>query len=60
MDRMSPQHSPFSHLPAFDEESGDVNIVIKTPKGKRNKFEFDHERAVQAGWDAACCGGFSV
>jgi inorganic pyrophosphatase len=27
-------------LPAFDAESGDLNVIIDTPKGNRNKFEW--------------------
>ncbi|MBV9211585.1 MAG: inorganic diphosphatase [Acidobacteria bacterium] len=33
----------FSALAAFDKESGDLNVVIETPKGSRNKFNFDEE-----------------
>lgn len=29
------------HLPIHDEESGDLNVVIETPKGSRNKFDYD-------------------
>lgn len=28
-------------LPPFDRESGDLNVVIETPKGCRNKYAFD-------------------
>jgi inorganic pyrophosphatase len=28
-------------LPAFDAETGDLNVVIETPKGSRNKFSYD-------------------
>lgn len=30
-------------LPPFDVESGDLNVVIDTPKGSRNKYAFDFE-----------------
>lgn len=30
-------------LPAFDAETGDLNVVIETPKGSRNKFSYDEE-----------------
>ena len=30
-------------LDAFDEESGDLNAVIETPKGSRNKYTFDEK-----------------
>jgi inorganic pyrophosphatase len=28
-------------LPAFDKESGDLNVIIETPKGSRAKFSYD-------------------
>ena len=31
-------------LTAFDEESGELNVVIETPKGSRNKYTFDAKR----------------
>lgn len=30
-------------LAAFDEESGDLNVIIETPKGSRNKFNYDEK-----------------
>lgn len=36
--------SRISSLPPFDEESGDLNVVIETPQGSRNKFKFDEEQ----------------
>ena len=33
--------SPFSKLPSFDKESGDLNVVSETPKGCRNKYAFE-------------------
>ncbi|HXT10497.1 MAG TPA: inorganic diphosphatase [Candidatus Angelobacter sp.] len=30
-------------LPAFDVETGDLNVVIETPKGSRSKFSYDEE-----------------
>ena len=33
-------------LPAFDEESGHVNAIIDTPKGSRNKFEYDQKLGI--------------
>ena len=32
---------PFADLPAFDPESDDLNVIIETPKGSRNKFKYD-------------------
>jgi inorganic pyrophosphatase len=34
---------PFSKLPSFDSETGDLHVVIDTPKGSRNKFAWDEE-----------------
>jgi len=34
------QH-PSATLPAFDPESGDLNAVVETIKGSRNKFAYD-------------------
>ncbi len=33
-----------SKLPARDAETGDVNVIIDTPKGDRNKYKYDQER----------------
>ena len=30
-------------LKPFDPQSGDLNVVIETPKGSRNKFAYDLE-----------------
>ena len=35
---------PISKLPAIDRESGDLNVIIDTPKGSRNKFSWDEKR----------------
>jgi inorganic pyrophosphatase len=37
---MAPLH-PITALPAFDAESGDLNAVVETTKGSRNKCTFD-------------------
>jgi inorganic pyrophosphatase len=39
-------NSPFARLPAFDPDSGTLNVVIETPKGHRNKFKFDEGRGL--------------
>jgi inorganic pyrophosphatase len=36
--------NPISKLPPFDRESGDLNVIIDTPKGSRNKFAWDEKR----------------
>ena len=33
--------NPFDKLSPFDEASGDLNVIIETPKGSRNKYAFD-------------------
>ena len=33
-------------LKPFDEESGDLNVVIETPKGCRNKYKFDEKTEI--------------
>jgi inorganic pyrophosphatase len=35
-----------SDLPAFDADGDTLNAVIETPKGSRNKFDFDPERGL--------------
>ncbi|HEY7162456.1 MAG TPA: inorganic diphosphatase [Acidobacteriota bacterium] len=30
-------------LPPFDEESGNLNVIVDTPQGSRNKFKYDPE-----------------
>ena len=37
------QGALFSRLGAFSEDSKHVNVVIETPQGSRNKFNFDEE-----------------
>ncbi len=33
-------------LPLIDDDSGDLNVVVETPKGSRNKYKYDTERGV--------------
>ena len=33
-------------LAAFDEETGDLNAVIETPRGSRNKYKFDEKTGI--------------
>src|ERR1044072_9986204 len=35
-----------SSLPAFDADSKDLNVLIETPKGSRNKFKYDEKRGL--------------
>jgi inorganic pyrophosphatase len=36
--------NPFTDLPALEE--GLINVIIETPKGKRNKYKYDEEKRV--------------
>jgi inorganic pyrophosphatase len=40
MARTSPAHVALSETPTFDDE-GDLRVVIETPKGSRNKYDYD-------------------
>jgi inorganic pyrophosphatase len=37
---------PYAKLPAFDPETGNLNVVIDTPKQSRNKYKFDERRGL--------------
>lgn len=32
-----------NRIPTFDPETDDLNAIVDTPKGSRNKYSFDHE-----------------
>ena len=38
--------SAFDKLTVYDKESGELNVVIETPKGSRNKYSYDEELKV--------------
>ena len=38
--------SGFDLLPAWDAETGLLNVVIDTPKGSRNKYKWDEKRGL--------------
>jgi inorganic pyrophosphatase len=40
------RQSPFANLDAINAETKELNIVIETPKGSRNKFEYDEKRGL--------------
>ncbi|MBA3357443.1 MAG: inorganic diphosphatase [Pyrinomonadaceae bacterium] len=35
--------SPYLNLDAFDSETNQLNVIVDTPKGNRNKFEYDEK-----------------
>jgi inorganic pyrophosphatase len=43
MTTTSPASNPYDRLGAFALRSGELNVIIETPKGSRNKFDFDEE-----------------
>ena len=38
--------SPFDNLKPFDAETGDLNVVIETPKDSRNKYAYDEKLGI--------------
>jgi inorganic pyrophosphatase len=46
MPESTPGWSPFARLPARDDESGDYNVIVETPRGSRHKYTLDE----QTGW----------
>jgi len=38
---MASASDPFAQLPAFDPETDNLNVIIETPKGCRNKYKYD-------------------
>ncbi len=40
----SSQSTDLAALPAFDPETDDLNVIIETPQGSRNKYKFDERR----------------
>jgi inorganic pyrophosphatase len=45
MGKSSATGRPFE-MDAFDSDSGELNVIIETPKGSRNKFNYDEERGL--------------
>src|ERR1022692_1989775 len=35
------RHAVLSESATFDQETGDLRIVVETPKGSRNKYKYD-------------------
>ncbi|MDQ6700938.1 MAG: inorganic diphosphatase [Acidobacteriota bacterium] len=38
--------SAIHRMETFDSESGDLNVIVETPKGSRNKFTFDENHGL--------------
>jgi inorganic pyrophosphatase len=38
--------SPFDDLPPFDPDDKSLNVIIETPKGSRNKFNYDGKKGL--------------
>ena len=48
MSRRAKHPDSLAALPAFDRETGDVTVVLETPKGSHNKYKYDPDcRAVR-------------
>lgn len=43
---MTKRRNAFEELPSFDPETGELNAVVDTPKGSRNKFKYDEKMGV--------------
>jgi len=40
---MPPAHTaPIARLTTYDRQTGDLNVIIETPAGSRNKFKYDY------------------
>lgn len=37
---------PLGDLPPFDPDTDDLNVIIETPKGSRNKYTYDEQRGL--------------
>jgi inorganic pyrophosphatase len=48
MPRKSNNRPSLNGMSAVDGESGDINVIIETPKGSRNKFKYDEKRGLFA------------
>jgi inorganic pyrophosphatase len=43
MDSSSASGAALTRLATFDPASGELNVVVETPKGSRNKFKYDEQ-----------------
>src|SRR5207248_4461876 len=41
MSRKTKRPASLAELPAYDRETGDVTVVVETPKGSHNKYKYD-------------------
>src|SRR4051812_29447743 len=46
MDNQTAANGVFAKLSPFDEETGDLNVIIETPQGSRNKFKYDDKLGI--------------
>jgi len=48
MNRSRKRPDSLADLPAYDRETGDVSVVVETPKGSHNKYKYDPDcRAIR-------------
>ncbi len=45
---MPGRKASYVDMPAFDEESGCLNVIIETPKGSLNKYKYDQQHRLFA------------
>ena len=43
---MANLNNPFDKLKSYDKESGELNVVIETPKGSRNKYAYEEKLGI--------------
>lgn len=41
---MGRRTASFEDLPTYDEATGDLNMIVETPRGSRTKFDYDGEQ----------------
>ena len=49
---IEPTKTNLNQLPAMDPGSGRLNVIVDTPKGRRNKYKFDERNGV---WRLSKC-----
>ena len=46
MTTKSSQSDVFEHLEAVDAKSDNINVIVETPKGRRNKYKYDEKHGL--------------